>query len=260
MKQTQAVVTGRRTLCPALWQIAVTAPDGVKAAHPGQFYLIAGPTYLRHPLFPACLPSEGLAFLVKAGPDPFVAWLASRTPGDSLDLIGPLGRGFDTPTPGQRLLLVAETAVDVGPLLPLVESAMTDGVSGVTLLTGATQAASVFPPRELPPAVELRVATADGSLGRRGDVTTLLPDALPWADRVCAVGSRDLYRALRTAIERVRPGLLGGFAQVLLADVPLVCGVGACLACAVEGKRRLCLACVEGPVFDLSDLAEELAQ
>ena len=260
MKQTQATVVERRTLCPALWQIRVTTPDLAKTGCPGQFYLAAGPGYLRHPLFPARLAAGEFSFLVKADPDPFVAWLASRAPGDALDLVGPLGHGFDAPAPGQRLLLVAETALDVGPLLPLVDSAMADGASAITLLTAATRAAGVFPLRELPPAVELRVATADGSLGRRGDVTMLLPDALPWADRVCAVGSRGLYRGLQTAVAGLRPGLSpGGFAQVLLTDVPLICGVGACLACDVQGEREHRLACVEGPVFDLSDLAEELA-
>jgi dihydroorotate dehydrogenase electron transfer subunit len=259
MKQVHATVVERRTLCPAVWQIRVTTPALTKTGRPGQFYLVAGPGYLRHPLFPACLTAGELAFLVKADPDPSVAWLAARAPGDELDLIGPFGRGFGAPASGQHLLLVAETTLDVGPLLPLMASAVADGASAITLLTAATRAAGVFPPRELPPAVELRVATADGSLGQRGDVTTLLPDALPWADRVCAAGSRGLYRSLQTAVAGLRPGLpTAGFVQVLLADVPLVCGVGACLACAVQGGRGPRLACVEGPVFDLSDLAEEL--
>ena len=260
MKQARAAVVERRTLCPALWQIRVATPDSAKTGRPGQFYLAAGPGYLRHPLFPARLAAGELAFLVKADPDPFTAWLAARAPGDELDLIGPFGHGFDAPASGQRLLLVAETALDVGPLLPLVDSAAADGAPAITLLTAATRAAGVFPLRELPPAVELRVATADGSLGQRGDVTTLLSDALPWADRVCAAGSRGLYRSLQAASAGLRHGLpTRGFAQVLLMDVPLVCGVGACLACAVHNEQGHWLACVEGPVFDLSDLAEELA-
>jgi dihydroorotate dehydrogenase electron transfer subunit len=260
MKQARATVVERRTLGPALWQIRVTTPDPAKTGRAGQFYLAAGPGYLRHPLFPARLAAGEAAFLVKADPDPFTAWLAARAPGDKLDLIGPFGHGFDAPASGQRLLLVAETALDVGPLLSLVDLAVADGAPAITLLTAATRAAGVFPLRELPPAVELRVATADGSLGQRGDVKTLLPDALPWADRVCAVGSRGLYCNLLSAVAGLRHGLpTGGFVQVLLADAPLACGVGACLACAVQGERGPRLACVEGPVFDLSDLAEELA-
>jgi dihydroorotate dehydrogenase electron transfer subunit len=260
MKQARATVVERRTLGPALWQIRVKTPIPAKTGRPGQFYMAAGPGYLRHPLFPARLAAGELAFLVKADPDPFAAWLAARASGDELDLIGPFGHGFDAPAPGQRLLLVAETALDVGSLLSLVDSAAADGAPAITLLTAATRAAGVFPLRELPPAVELRVATADGSLGQRGDVTTLLSDALPWADRVCAAGSRSLYRSLQVASASLRHGLpVRGFVQVLLMDVPLVCGVGACLACAVQGERGHRLACVEGPVFDLSDLAEELA-
>ena len=94
MKQATAPITRRRTLIPALWEIQVIAPDLAEIAGPGQFFLVAGPTSLRRPLFPAGIVPEGLSFMVKAGPDPFVAWLASRAVGDSLDLIGPLGRGF----------------------------------------------------------------------------------------------------------------------------------------------------------------------
>jgi len=111
----------------------------------------------------------------------------------------------------------------------------------------------VFPPAALPTALEVRVATADGSWGRRGGVTGLLADALPWADRVGAVGSRSsAIGALQHEVQAVNPALHGDAIQVLLADVPLVCGMGACLACAVRGERRVHLVCQEGPVFDLS--------
>jgi dihydroorotate dehydrogenase electron transfer subunit len=258
MKQGTALITRRRTLIPALWEIQVTAPDLAEIAGPGQFFLVAGPTCLRRPLFPARIAPEGLSFLVKAGPDPFVAWLASRAVGDSLDLIGPLGRGFAVPGSGERWLLLGETAVDVGPLLPLMERALAVGAE-VTLVTGATHSVGVFPSRVLPAAVELQVATTDGSLGRRGHVSDLFPDLLPWADRAAAVGSRDLYRALHRDSQCLRP-MGDSFAQVLLTDVPLACGVGACQSCAVEGGRGSRLACRDGPAFDLHHLEAELAR
>ena len=258
MKQWPATITARRMVRPALWQIQVTAPEMPEKTCPGQFFLAESPGYLRHPLFPTRLGSQDLAFMVKAGPDPFVAWMASRAPGDTLDLIGPLGQGFEMPAKEQRLLLVAEWAPDVGPLLPLIEPALAAGAP-ITLLTGALQSSDVFPASELPTAVELRVTTADGSLGQRGNVTALLPDVLGWADRVCATGSRTLYRALRTGIDSRQALQPRNFAQVLLHDITLACGVGACIACAVEGERGPRLACIEGPVFDLRDLEGELA-
>ena len=131
-----------------------------------------------------------------------------------------------------------------------VELAVAAGAE-VMLLTGAIHTAAVFPAADLPSALEMRVATADGSRGVRGSVTALLPDALPWTDRVAAVGTRSLYRALQREAQATRPTLTGGSLQVLVTDVPLICGVGACLACAVHGERGVHLVCQEGPVFDL---------
>ena len=219
-------------------------------ARPGQFFLAAGPGYLRRPLFPARCEAGSLAFFVKAGPDAFVAWLAGRAAGDRLDLIGPLGRGFDLPRRGGHVLLVAETAVGVGPLLALAESALACSAE-VVLATGATHAAAVFPAQQLPAAVELQVATADGSLGRRGDVAGLLPQLVAWADRVCAVGSPALYRALQQASQ---PPRSAGSVQILLTDIALACGVGACLACTVETAAGLRQVCTDGPVFGVDDV------
>ena len=252
MRQIQATVAERRTFGPALWEISLHAPAG-SGFRPGQFFLVAGPSYLRRALFPARCAPDGLSVLVKAAADPFIAWLASRMPGDPLDLIGPFGRGFVIPRRDERWLLVAETAADVGPLRQQIELAIAAGAE-VALLTGATHTAAVFPVAELPPALELRVATADGSRGVRGSVTALLSDALPWADHVAAVGTRSLYRALQREAQTTRPTLTGESLQVLVTDVPLVCGVGACLACAVHGEhgeRGVHLVCREGPVFDL---------
>jgi dihydroorotate dehydrogenase electron transfer subunit len=250
MKHVQAIVSERRALGPALWEIWCAAP-GLSDFQPGQFFLLAGPTYLRRALFAARCDAESLSFLVKGAPDPFTAWLVSRAPGDTLDLLGPSGRGFAPPRRGARWLLVAETAADVGPLWRQLDLALAAGAE-VILLTGATHAAAIFPPGALPVAVEVRVATVDGSWGKHGSVAGLLSDALPWADRVGASGSRALYRALQREVQAVRPGLTGDSVEVLLADVPLVCGLGACLACAIHSERRVHLACQDGLVFDLS--------
>jgi dihydroorotate dehydrogenase electron transfer subunit len=249
MKHLQAVVSQRRALGPALWELRLSAP-GYGDFQPGQFYLVAGLSYLRRPLFPARRMPDGLSVSVRASADPLAAWLVSRAVGDVLDLLGPFGHGFAAPKRDERWLLMAESAGDMGPLWQQIELAVAAGAE-VIVLTGGVQADAVFPAVELPLAVEMRVATADGSLGTRGSVCGLLRDALAWADRVAAAGSRRFYAALQREVTANHPTAGGPGIQVLLADVPLVCGVGACLACAVHGEHGMRLACQEGPVFDL---------
>ena len=82
----------------------------------------------------------------------------------------------------------------------------------------------------------------------------LLPELIPWADAVCAVGSMPFYRALKSLIERIRFNLGTGFVSGLVITRPLACGVGACLSCAVETTHGPKLTCLDGPVFDLAAL------
>jgi dihydroorotate dehydrogenase electron transfer subunit len=209
--------------------------------------------YLRRPIFPEPLELPGhLSLLLRPGPDPGLAWLSARQIGDSIDLIGPLGRGFELPQSPHNLLLVADQPL-VAPLLGLIAQALA-GRALVTIALGGNRAANLYPVAALPPAVEIQAATLDGSAGRRGPITDLLPDLLRWADRVCAVGTRSLYRTLKTQAAEARIALQPGFLYGLVTDPLLPCGLGACFGCTVETETGLQLACLDGPVFDLAHL------
>ena len=254
MRQIDGSVVSRHTLCQAVWQVQVSLPEEMRDFHPGQLLLAAGPAYLRRPVWPCRLGETDFDFLTAPGSSTFDAWLTSLAPGDSLHLLGPIGNGFPMPQKRERWLFIAETAVAVGPLLPLLNRAVLANAD-ILLLTGASFAARLFPSNQLPLAVELQVATLDGSKGIRGRVIDLVPSFLSWSDHVVAVGSRSLYRALQMATEST-PGI-GSETWVLLWDASFVCGVGVCHTCAVTGASGETLACREGPVFRLADLSLE---
>ncbi|GAB4449388.1 MAG: dihydroorotate dehydrogenase electron transfer subunit [Anaerolineae bacterium] len=253
MQQLTATVVQRETVAPAWWQltVAVEAPAG--SVNPGQFFLArCQGCYLRRPIFPQPLPNGLFGLLLRPATDPGMAWLAARQPGDPLDLIGPLGNGFPLhPTP-HNLLLVSDSR-RLSPLLGLLHSALTTGAA-VTLLLGGRAASAIYPAARLPAEAELRVATADGSLGQRGSVSAHLPELLAWADAVAAVGSPELYRALRQHTRQARLGASSDFLHALAAPPLLPCGVGACAGCALPTTGGPKLACADGPVFDLMTL------
>jgi NAD(P)H-flavin reductase len=254
VKHYTSTVAQRRRIGPALWELWLHVP-GLGDWRAGQGCLVATPTYLRRAFFPAGMGSQSLVILIAPGAlsdDPTSAWLLTRAAGDQIDLTGPFGRGFSPPARGERWLLVAETAADVGPLRQQIQAAVAVGAE-VLLLSGALNAASAFPAGELPTEVELRVATADGSLGTRGNVSALLEAAVPWADRIAAMGSQVLYRGLQAALQRLRPTWGHENAQVLIWNVPIVCGVGACRACTLQGPHGVASVCQDGPVFPLDD-------
>ena len=255
MKQTEVDVVSRRTLCQAVWQVEVSTPQGVIDFQPGQFFLAAGPAYFRRPIWPCRMGDTGFEFLAAPGASTFDAWLSSRAPGDRLNILGPIGNGFPRPQKGEHWLLVAETATAAGPLLPLLLEAVQVNAE-IVLITGASMADRLFPRNQLPPAVELQVATLDGSHGARGRVIDLVPAFLSWSDHIAAVGSITLYRSLKT-VTASTPGT-GRKTWALLWETPFVCGVGVCHTCAVSGVKGEPLACREGPVFHLADLSLDI--
>lgn len=256
MQQLTASVIQRETVAPAWWQLTVAAPKLTTTFSPGQFFLArCEGCYLRRPIFPQPLPNGQLSLLLRPAPDPGLAWLSARQPGDTLDLIGPLGNGFALPPTARNLLLISDSQ-RLSPLLGLMHHALASGAA-VTLLLGGRTAAAIYPATHLPAAVELHAATADGSLGRRGTLEALLPDFLGWADAVAAVGSPGLYRALQRHTRQVRFGASSDFLFGLAAPALLPCGVGACFGCAMPTATGPRLACTDGPVFDLMALEGE---
>jgi len=254
--QTEVTVVEKEIIAPAWWRLTFSAPDLSPQFVPGQFLLLRCADrftcYLRRPVFPSLVDDKLFTLLLYPDPDPGLAWLLTRQPGDTLDVIGPLGTGFPLPTHIRNLLLVSDgQAID--PLLGQMSRAIDAGIS-VTLALGGSRASTLYPVATLPPMVELQAATLDGSLGHRGWVIDLLPHLLGWADVVCAVGSRSLYRALQTQVEKIRFRAETNTLFGLIAPYPMACGVGACMGCTVETKAGLKLSCIDGPVFDLTGM------
>ncbi len=176
-------------------------------------------------------------------------WLARRSPGESVRLVGPLGRGYDPRGGVQHMLLVAG-GIGVAPLILLADRFAEQG-QDVTVALGGRSKAQIYPPQLLPPSVEVVVTTEDGSAGERGLVTAPFERLLPWADQAFACGPNAMFEALHGELRR--SGLRKPV-QALL-EAPMACGMGICYACAVFPARGgVKLACQDGPMFDLRDL------
>lgn len=259
MLQTQVTIVDKKLVGPAWWELTLAGAELGLALQAGQFLLVRCDTlwscYLRRPIFPQPQADGHLRLLLRPDPDAGLAWLAARQSGDTLEVIGPFGSGFTLPAEPHNLLLISDSQF-LSPLLGLVDAALAAGYP-VTLALGAGRASALYPITRLPPAVEFHAATLDGSLGQRGSVTQLLPELLRWADQVCAVGSTRLYRAIKAAAAHVRFAGSEGFAYGLITNLPLACGVGACLGCAIETSTGIRLTCTAGPVFDLAALTFE---
>jgi len=182
--------------------------------------------------------------------DPGATWLRALPAGATVNLIGPLGRGFNLDSDGMNLLLIADME-RLPALLPLIDPAL-DQRCRVTLLVldsdaGSRQQATLLD--LLPLAAELRWADDVD------DLFLTLAEIIPWADQLCVAMPGLNQTRLAELVREKRFRLQAGFVQVLV-DADLVCGVGACLACVTPlANGGLTRACVHGPVLDLTRLA-----
>ncbi len=94
--------------------------------------------------------------------------------------------------------------------------------------------------------IPLTIFTEDGSYGKKGFVTDGLAE---FADRVwVACGPIPMLKAVKELSERL------GVKCFLSLDTRMACGVGACLGCVVKTVNGYKRCCVEGPIFDATEV------
>jgi len=173
--------------------------------------------------------------------------LAQKKKGELLDIIGPLGNGFDLgrQKTGNRKQILVAGGMGVAPLMFLAEKLKK---SRTQVLIGARTKNQLLCAQDFKKlGCDVKIATDDGSFGFHGRVTDLLREVLP-ADMIYACGPQPMLKAVADiANERGIP------AQLSLEE-HMSCGIGACLGCVVKTKAGLKRACYEGPVFCAKDL------
>lgn len=247
-------------------RVVLNAPVVARRLSAGRFALADFGRTLRFPLFPSHLRTDEFEVLV-----PLKHPAASLRPGMTVNLIGPIGRGYQVDVASRRLLLVASTT-DLPPLLPLVDKgaasdlhaapgprSLARGVraperSAALLLFGSSAADIHTVIDLLPSELEVHVANAAESDCAERLAPEVFADLARWADCICIASDPADYPALANVVRDVRMNPRGGFAQALVVP-PMACGVGACQGCAVRVRRGIKLACTDGPVFDLMELA-----
>ena len=246
MKQAFTPVVSRIELMPGIHLIRIEAAEIAGESCPGQFVTVrcGEDSLLRRP-FSIHKAENGQMELLFATVGHGTEWLAHCEKGDSLDMLGPLGNGFEI-YPNLRNLLLIAGGIGVAPLVCLAEKAVPDGFS-VKLILGAATASQLY--AEAIEGVEIIRITDDGSAGEKGLATDLLPSLAKWADQIFACGPIPMYRTMAGMADEFE----GKSVQILLEQV-MGCGVGACRGCAVPTKQGMKMVCQDGPVFDLREI------
>ncbi len=241
-----ATVVSNGEVMPHVYLMWLDCPGISQEARPGQFVMVrcGEETVLRRPLSVHQVEADRFALLfLVAGRG--TQWLATRQPGERIDILGPLGNGFTVDVDSRNLLLVAG-GMGIAPLVFLTDKAVAEG-RDVTLLYG-TANDDRYP---VPAGIAEVAATEDGSVGHRGMITELIPQHLESADQVFACGPLPMYKTMAQM-----PALKNRPVQVSL-EMRMGCGFGVCYSCTIKTAHGLKQVCKDGPVFDLNDVIWE---
>ena len=262
MREYEAGIIHTERRGPKYQCIDLECPEIARTAAPGQFVQVrvnegSDPFLRRTFSLGGCEPERGMVRLFIDVVGRGTSLLSGMRRGKTLNIIGPLGSGFDL-SAGKPELRPEHWALVAGgagaaPLIFLARRLAADTGKRVTFLMGArTKPHHAMLEGMLPEHVTVIPATDDGSLGYHGPVTGLLTELLPSLAPavIAACGPRPMMAAA-AGIARER----GVLCRVSLEE-RMACGIGACLGCAVRlASGRMVRSCVDGPVFDAEELA-----
>ena len=254
-----AEIVSNRRITENTWLMDLRAAEIAQTAKPGQFVMIRIKTgldpFLRRP-FSICGVEEDRFLVLYRVVGKGTSLMRGLKQGESLWVLGPLGKGFVEPEQDTNRILVGG---GIG-IAPLVFLSQFHREKEVIFVMGFRSAKDIlFPQKITGEGRACGVATDDGTQGHRGPVTDLLEERLRDNSKrilVCACGPKPMLRKVAEMTLALKIPC-----QVSL-EARMACGLGACQGCAVKASaksgRSYVHVCKEGPVFEAEAIDWEL--
>jgi dihydroorotate dehydrogenase electron transfer subunit len=189
--------------------------------------------------------------------------LAGLINGSQVEILGPLGHGFEISTGKENIVFIAG-GMGIAPLLLLAEHLCGDkcfSKSAMTFYLGAKRAADVVRLDKIKNLCHnVNVSTDDGSLGQKALVTDAFKKDIkkfaPANTVIYACGPKEMLKSLAKILNKSK------FSCQVSLEERMACGIGACLGCAVavrDSQEALTYkrVCADGPVFNLREVIWE---
>jgi len=258
------ILSGKE-VAPNIYLMKLKAPEIAQSALPGQFIHIkcSKDNYplLRRPLSIHRIDKEkGEVYILFQVVGEGTKLLSQRVMGDDLDIIGPIGNGFNI-YPESKKIMIVGGGIGVAPLLALCEESVRQGKE-VRVLIGALKKELVLGEESFKIlGAKVDVTTDDGSYKHKGLVTDLLEKFIKegWLpDQICACGPKLKLKKI------VKISLNAHINCQISLEERMACGIGACLGCVCKIKTRdkkedkvkyeYKRVCVDGPIFEGSEV------
>lgn len=176
-------------------------------------------------------------------------WLSQRKLGDKLDVLGPLGNGFDFNESGRYLLVGG--GIGIPPLIGCADG-LCEHSTAVLGYRSKDKAVPWVIDRFRERCQEAIVCTDDGSLGRHGFVDSQVREILAKDNSFTAIlacGPKPMLKSV------ARMAAVFGVPCQVSMEERMACGIGACLGCAIRMKNgTMRHVCKDGPVFKAEEV------
>ncbi len=239
------------TLENNIFLLQVHCPEIASAIQPGQFLNVKVSEtifpLLRRP-FSVCDVEGESIFLMFNILGEGTKLLAKKHIGDTIDILGPLGHGFNLNGNYETAVIVAG-GLGAAPFPYLIRKigeskkvkCFVGGRSGHDVIEYGMK--------------NVLTSTDDGSLGFKGNVVELLQNSLSPKEyskiKVFSCGPNAMLRALRDFT------IQNNIECEASTECAMACGFGICMGCpieAVNNSEKYLLVCKDGPVFNVKDV------
>ena len=241
-------VVSQEEIAPAIFELVLEG-QMVEAMKAGQFLHLRVPDdahLLRRPISISSIDKlKKQCHLIYRIEGSGTAIFSSLKPGNSLDVMGPQGNGFDLSELDDycKVLLVGG-GIGVPPLLEVAKQLHDRGVEITTVLGFATKDAVILED-ELAQYGQVYVTTDDGSHGIKGNVSVVINEFDTKFDAIYSCGAPGMMKYInQTFHDHPR--------AYLSLESRMACGMGACYACVLKVPDSETVSqrvCEDGPVF-----------
>ncbi|MFH1282121.1 MAG: dihydroorotate dehydrogenase electron transfer subunit [bacterium] len=248
MFQIDVTIINQKRLSSDCYIIEFISENIAKSAKPGQFIHIHCPapeSFFRRPFSIADI-NKNIVSIYYKRIGPGTKYLSSRKKGDTLNIIGPLGKGYPDNIKGKNIVFVAG-GTGIASLNFLAKKLQPS--KGKLFYGAKCKAELVFANNFNKKNWQTFKSTDDGSAGFKGFVSDLFfnksKNILDSNTVVFMCGPHKLERAVALFL------IKNGISFYVSMESVFACGLGVCQGCAIKKNRSegYFLACKDGPVF-----------
>lgn len=245
MKKTyNCKLISKTEITDGIFDFVIESEELAKEAQCGQFLHIdcGNRTFLRRPISICDFDDKTLRFVFQVKGEG-TKELAEKEVGDYIDVMGPLGHGFEV-KPEYKNPVIIGGGIGVFPLMKLAKT-----VDAEVFLGFRSKELVVMEEEFKAVSKNVTVGTDDGSYGYNGYIASCMENYLDSneCDVIFACGPMPMLKAVKKIAED------RGITCQLSLEQRMGCGIGACLVCTCEtvheGTDRYMRVCKNGPVF-----------